>query len=92
MAMGYDPKLDPALQGMKPPQKFCADCKWCSKYSDMDVEFKSFNDWECTAEAAKVHFNLVSGDPRPNYCVDMRLRDECGPAGNLWEPAEIKMD
>jgi hypothetical protein len=66
-------------------QKFCADCKWVLK------DEKKPHDWVCTAPKIRVRFDLVSGNAMPNYCAQVRLGDDCGPAGHLWEPAEIRM-
>ncbi len=64
-------------------KKFCTDCKWVSGKDQHPAQ------WTCTHPSIKDHFNLVTGKPYANYCDAVRLGDQCGPAGELWEPAEI---
>ena len=69
-------------------KKFCTDCKWVSSKDESPMG------WVCTQPKIeeKQTFNLVTGKAYANYCSVVRSGDDCGPAGKLWEPAEIIMD
>jgi hypothetical protein len=78
-----DPQMDETIEKLriKPPQKFCTDCKWV----DMSAGIASPSMWICKSPGVKQRFDLVSGKPYSNYCQSVRISDECGPAGRLWE-------
>ena len=68
--------------GMKPPKKFCIDCQWVAS----EGEDRTGGLWQCKHPDIKTKFDLVTGNPLPNYCINVRIGDQCGPAGNLWKP------
>ena len=67
----------------KLPERFCRDCKWV----DIGENEKYPTQWICESPKVKVKRDLVSGNPLLNPCGVVRMGDECGPAGHLWEPA-----
>lgn len=79
-----DPEMIP--MGVKPPKKFCRDCKWCNKRAGDDP---TGGLWICTQPDLKQKFDLVTGTPLPDYCLNVRIGDQCGPSGQLWEPSEV---
>jgi predicted Zn-ribbon and HTH transcriptional regulator len=78
-----DSQMEEAVKtlAIKPPQKFCTDCKWV----DMSAGIASPSMWTCKSPSVKQRFDLVSGQPYSNYCQSVRISDDCGPAGRLWE-------
>jgi len=81
--------MDPQLDGeeavrqlaIKPPQKFCADCQWVDKSTGPEA----YAMWKCVSPGVRSRFDLVSGKPYPNFCSTVRISDDCGPAGRLWQ-------